>query len=67
MRPRIVAAAFLLIAGFAGPATALDNGYPAVSLISADTTIIGEPLAYPTTGPAHVTAAIASMKACPTR
>ncbi len=61
MRPRIVAAAFLLIAGFAGPATALDNGYPAVSLISADTTIIGEPLAYPTTGPAHVTAAIVTL------
>ena len=64
MRPRIVAAAFLLIAGlliagFAGPATALDNGYPAVPLISADTTIIGEPLAYPTTGVCEIAGAAA--------
>jgi quercetin dioxygenase-like cupin family protein len=36
-------------------------GYPAIPLLSTSTTILGEPLRYPTTGPAHVTASIVTL------
>jgi quercetin dioxygenase-like cupin family protein len=36
-------------------------GYPAVPLLSTGTTILGETLRYPTTGPAHVTASIVTL------
>lgn len=36
-------------------------GYPTIPLLSTSTTILGEPLRYPTTGPAHVTAAIVTL------
>lgn len=36
-------------------------GYPAVPLLSTSTTILGEPLRYPATGPAHVNASIITL------
>ena len=60
---RTLAAALLVFASHAwtGPAAAFDPGYPAVPLLSTGTSIIGEPLRYPATGAAHVTAAIVTM------
>ena len=57
------AAALVLFASctLAGPAAARDEGYPAAALLSTGTSIIGETLSYPTTGPAHVTAAIVTL------
>jgi quercetin dioxygenase-like cupin family protein len=63
MPPRIPIAAFLLAVMFApaNPAAAEDNGYPAVPLLSTGTTIVGETLHYPTSGPARVTAEIVTL------
>jgi quercetin dioxygenase-like cupin family protein len=36
-------------------------GYPAVPLLSTSETILGEPLRYPTSGPAHVNASIITL------
>ena len=36
--------------------------YPAVNVLSTDTTIIGQPIRYPTSGPARVTAAIVTLE-----
>jgi quercetin dioxygenase-like cupin family protein len=36
-------------------------GYPAIQLFSTGTSILGEPLRYPTTGPAQVTASIVTL------
>lgn len=60
MLRRTLAVALLLIAGVASAsrASAQDAGYPAMPLLSTGTTIMGEPLRYPTSGPAHVTASI---------
>jgi quercetin dioxygenase-like cupin family protein len=70
---RNVAAALILLAipALADHAAAKDGaaqvqappapGYPAVPLLSTGTTIIGEPLRYPTSGAAHVTAAIVTL------
>ncbi len=65
MRHRTLAA-LLLLACCAGPAAAQDaaapaKGYPAVPLLSTGTSIVGETLRYPATGPAHVTAAIVTL------
>jgi quercetin dioxygenase-like cupin family protein len=60
MRRRMVAAAFL-IASLVLPAAAREPGYPAVPLLATGTSIVGEMLRYPTTGPAHVTAAIVTL------
>jgi len=55
------------IAGYAitGRAAAQDvapaKGYPAAPLLSTGTSILGEPIRYPKTGPAHVTAAIVTL------
>lgn len=64
MPDRISVATFLLAALFApaNRAGAEDNGYPAVPLLSTGTTVVGEPLRYPTSGPAHVTAAIVTLE-----
>jgi len=43
------------------PVTAADKGYPLVPLLSATISIVGEPIRYPTTGAAHVTAAIITL------
>ncbi len=63
MPHRISAVAFLLVVLFApaNRADAQDNGIPAVPLLSTGTTILGETLRYPSSGPAHVTAAIATL------
>src|SRR5262245_46978829 len=63
MRHRRLAAALILIAShaWANPASARDQGYPAVPLLSTGTTILGETLRYPVNGPAHVTAAIVTL------
>jgi len=67
MRHRNLVATFALLAALAlaGPAAqnaaAKDKGYPAVPLISTGTNIVGETIRYPTTGPAHVTAAIVTL------
>ncbi len=63
MPHRIAAVAFLLVVLFASAnrAGAQDNGIPAVPLLSTGTTILGETLRYPSSGPAHVTAAIATL------
>jgi quercetin dioxygenase-like cupin family protein len=45
----------------ASHAAAQDSGYPAVPLLSTMTTIVGEPLRYPTAGTAKVTAAIVTV------
>ena len=60
MLRRTFTVALLLIAGLASVsrASAQDAGYPAMPLLSTGTTIMGEALRYPTTGPAHVTASI---------
>ncbi len=60
MPHRLAAAAFLLLiilipAKYAG---AEQSGYPAAPLLSTGTSVVGETLHYPTSGPAHVTAAI---------
>jgi len=63
MRHRIIAVALALIASIAvaRPSAAEDKGYPAVPLLSTGTNIIGETIRYPTTGAAHVTAAIVTL------
>ena len=58
MLHRLLAAAFVLVAS---AAPAREPGYPAVPLLSTGTTIVGETIRYPTTGPAHVTAAIITV------
>lgn len=37
------------------------RGYPAVPLLSTGVTVLGEPIRYPTSGPAHVTASIIAL------
>ena len=58
----IVITSFVLT-GFAltGRAAAEQRGYPAVPLLSTETNIVGETIRYPTTGPAHVKAAIVTL------
>jgi quercetin dioxygenase-like cupin family protein len=57
---RTLIAALALVATVAtgDRATTRDSGYPLAPLLSTGTNIVGETLRYPTTGPAHVTAAI---------
>lgn len=55
---RMVTAAVILIATHAA---AEESGYPAVPLLSTGKNIVGETIRYPTTGPAHVTAAIVTL------
>ena len=40
---------------------AKESGYPAVPLLSTESTIVGEPIAYPVTGKARVTASIVTL------
>jgi quercetin dioxygenase-like cupin family protein len=58
MLSRAFALALVIIAG---PAAAQERGYPAVPLLSSGTSIVGETIRYPTTGAAHVTAAIVTI------
>jgi quercetin dioxygenase-like cupin family protein len=63
MRHRIFFIAFLLLVGFssADRASAEDSGIREVPLLSTGNTVMGEALHYPTNGPAHVTATIATL------
>jgi quercetin dioxygenase-like cupin family protein len=63
MLHRTLAAALALAAIVlpARHAAAQDSGYPAVPLLSTATTVVGEPLRYPTAGAAKVTAAIVTV------
>jgi quercetin dioxygenase-like cupin family protein len=63
MPHRLAVLALLLLAIFAPAhrAGADDNGYPAVPLLSTGTSVVGETLHYPTSGAAHVTAAIVTL------
>jgi quercetin dioxygenase-like cupin family protein len=61
-----IAAALLIVAAATAShrAAAEDNTPPAVQttpLLSTGTTVMGEALHYPTTGPAHVTAAVVTL------
>lgn len=58
MLSRLLAAAIVLIASHGA---AKDLGYPAVPLLSTGKNVVGETIRYPTTGPAHVTAAIVTL------
>ena len=58
MLHRLLPAVLILIATHAA---AEERGYPAVSLLSTGKNIVGETIRYPTTGPAHVTAAIVTL------
>ena len=68
MLDRSLVVALAVIAGHAitGRAVAQDaasaKGYPAAPLLSTGTSILGEPIRYPKTGPAHVTAAIVTPR-----
>jgi quercetin dioxygenase-like cupin family protein len=63
MLRRIPALALILTASFAttNRALAQDAGYPAVPLLATGTSIVGETLHYPATGPARVRAAIVTL------
>jgi len=45
----------------AAAAPALADGYPAIKLYSGNTTVMGEEIAYPTAGKAHVNAMIVTL------
>jgi len=51
--------ALAILAAAATPALA--DGYPAIKLYSGSTTVMGEDIAYPTTGKAHVNAMIVTL------
>lgn len=56
---RLFTAAAILISA---PAAAEIRGYPpSIELLSTGKNIVGETIRYPTTGPAHITAVIATM------
>jgi quercetin dioxygenase-like cupin family protein len=63
-RCSIAAALLIVAAASAGHVRAEENTPPAVQttpLLSTGTTVMGETLHYPTTGPAHVTAAVVTL------
>jgi quercetin dioxygenase-like cupin family protein len=53
--------ALAALAVTSSPLRAQDTGYPVVPLLSASTSIVGEPIQYPATGAAHVSAAIVTV------
>ena len=57
-RNLVAASIFAAICSASLPAAAQDAGYPAAPLLSTGTSIVGEPLRYPTSGPAQVTASV---------
>jgi len=58
MLQRLLIAAIILISTHAA---AEERGYPAAALLSTGKNIVNETIHYPTTGPAHVTAAIVTL------
>lgn len=67
MRRRLLALGFVFLFGGASlgrdaaEPQAQPQSYPAVTILSIGKNIIGEPIRYPTTGPAHITAAIVTL------
>lgn len=62
MRSMLLALTLLLPVTIAfDPAATQERGYPALHLLSAGTTVVGETIRYPTIGPAQVTAAIVTL------
>ena len=63
MRHWICVAAIIILAAVAaaGRTSAEDAAVSSAPLLSTGTTVMGEPLHYPTNGPAHVTAAIITL------
>ncbi|ARJ66276.1 cupin [Magnetospirillum sp. ME-1] len=57
---RVLFAAFLALLGMA-PAAFAQNAYPSVELLSTATTVMGEPIRYPDSGPARVTSTIVTL------
>ena len=61
MQYRIFATVLFGVLAFAKPLAADDQGYPSRPLLSTGVSILGEPLQYPSGGPAHVTASIVTL------
>ncbi|OOY41556.1 hypothetical protein BOV91_10870, partial [Solemya velum gill symbiont] len=64
MNKRLTAAQLILVITILVASQSLaakEKGYPAIPLLSTETTIVGESIAYPTTGQAKVTAAIVTL------
>ena len=68
MRRRLLALGFVFLLGSASLGRDMaepqpqQQAYPAVNVLSTETTIIGQPIRYPTSGPARVTAAIVTLE-----
>jgi quercetin dioxygenase-like cupin family protein len=60
-RTAIAALVAFGLTGLAAPTVADDHGYPASTLLSTGTSIVGEPIEYPSGAPAHVTASIINI------
>ena len=60
-RTLAVIAALIASHAWESRAAARDQGYPAVPLLSTETNVVGETLRYPTSGAAHVTAAVVTL------
>jgi quercetin dioxygenase-like cupin family protein len=60
-RAAIAALVAFGLTGLAAPTVADDHGYPASTLLSTGTSIVGEPIEYPSGAPAHVTASIINI------
>lgn len=58
---RIVFAAVLALQLGAAPAALAEEAYPSVQLLSTGTTVLGEPIRYPDSGPARVTSTIVTL------
>lgn len=60
-RKHVIALFFAMVLVPYDHARSEDSGYPAMPLLSTGTSIVGEPLRYPTNGAARITAAIITM------
>lgn len=60
-RAAVAALVALGLTGIAAPTAADDHGYPAATLLSTGSSIVGEPIQYPTGAPAHVTSSIINI------
>ncbi len=63
MRPtltRLTLLAVLALAGLSNPVLA-QNAYPTQDILSTGKSIVGEDIAYPASGPAHITASIVTI------
>ncbi|EME70159.1 double-stranded beta-helix domain-containing protein [Paramagnetospirillum caucaseum] len=58
---RIVFAVAMAVLLGASQAVVAQNAYPSVELLSTGTTVVGEPIRYPDSGPARVTSTIVTL------